>query len=403
MLATLVDSPPFKSQDWGFEIKWDGVESVSFIHRLGGKFKIQSRNGKTITHRYPELEEPLKSSIKENQRAVFDGEIVILDKNGYPDFQSHQKRMNVDLTRDIEVLSRQFPATYYIFDILHLDGYDLKTLPLTERRKILDNLLDNNKNNQRIRISEFIEGEGNDIFESIKRMGLEGMVVKHKLSRYYPDTRSREWLKIKNTKSQDCVVIGYTRGEGNREKYFGSLLLAAMSSSKSTDYNKFKFVGHCGSGFDYKQLQIIYNKLEKIKTEKCPIDHVPYTNRETTWVKPALVAEIKYDDWTNEKIMRAPIFLRFREDKNPQDCTIEENEKTVLGNVISSEKKTSENGKTEIQLTKIKYKDDSTLKTEFLAKQQSRLLPRESTTISPIWTKYIGARLKATPQLRRRI
>ena len=388
MLATLVDSPPFNSQDWGFEIKWDGVRSVSFIHKLEGKFKIQSRNGKTITHRYPELEEPLKSSIKENQSVVFDGEIVILDKNGYPDFQSHQKRMNIDLKRDIEVLSRQFPATYYIFDILHLDGYDLKTLPLIERRKMLDYLLSNNKNNQRIRISEFIEGEGNDIFESIKRMNLEGMVVKHKLSKYHSDTRSREWLKIKNTKSQDCVVIGYTRGEGNREKYFGSLLLATMSSNNLTDYNKLKFIGHCGSGFDLKQLPIIYNKLEKIKTEKCPIDYVPYTNRETTWVKPALVAEIKYDDWTNEKIMRAPIFLRFREDKNPQDCTLDENEKPVLGNVISPEKKTSENGKTEIQHTKIKYINDSNFKDRVFsqtAKSTTSRIYRNFTNLDKIY------------------
>ena len=135
-----------------------------------------------------------------------------------------------------------------------------------------------------------------------------------------------------------------------------------MSSNKSTGYNKLKFAGHCGSGFDLKQLPTIYNKLEKIKTEKCSIDYVPYTNRETTWVKPALVVEIKYDDLTNEKIMRAPIFLRFREDKNPQDCILEENKKTVSGNVISPEKKTSENGKTEIQLTKIKHKDDSNFK-----------------------------------------
>ena len=362
MLATLVDRPPFNSQDWAFEIKWDGVRSVSFIHTFREVFKIQSRSGKTITHRYPELEEPLKSSIKEDQSVVFDGEIVVLNKNGYPDFQSHQKRMNVDLKRDVESLSRQFPATYFIFDILYLDGYDLKTLPLIERRKILDNLISNNKSNQRIKISEFIEGEGNDIFESIKRMNLEGMVVKHKLSRYYLGTESSEWLKIKNTKSQDCVVIGYTRGEGNREKYFGSLLLAARSSNKSANYNKFKFVGHCGSGFNSKQVPIIYNNLKNIKTEKCPIDYVPYTNRETTWVKPALVAEIKYDDWTSEKIMRAPIFLRFREDKNPQDCAIEENEKTVLGNVMASEKKTSENKKTEIQLTKIKDKDGSNFK-----------------------------------------
>ena len=132
MLATLVEMPPFDSPDWVFEIKWDGVRPVSFIHTFREVFKIQSRNGKTITHRYSELEEPLKSSIKENQSVVLDGEVVILDKNGYPDFQSHQKRMNIDLKRDIEMLSRQFPATYFIFDILHLDGYDLKTLPLIE-------------------------------------------------------------------------------------------------------------------------------------------------------------------------------------------------------------------------------------------------------------------------------
>ncbi|MER5192499.1 MAG: DNA ligase D [Candidatus Nitrosocosmicus sp.] len=358
MLATLLDKP-FNSQDWIFEIKWDGVRSISFIHKSRGIFRIRSRNGNTITHRYPELAEPLRSAINGNifrESIVFDGEIVVLDKDGFPDFQRHQKRMNIDIKKDIESLSRQFPATYYIFDILHLDGIDLKVLPLIERRKILENIIIRNKSNKRIQISDFIEGEGKDIFESIKRMNLEGMIVKYKLGKYYPDTRSKEWLKIKNTRTQDCVVIGYTRGEGNREKYFGSLLLAAIDNNKISNDNKFKFIGHCGRGFDFEQIPNIHGNLKKIKTQRCPIDHVPYTNRDTTWVKPALVVEIKFNDWTNEMIMRTPIFLRFREDKNPQECIIEENTKMISNNVMGSDKKIE---KTKIPVTEIKDKDDS--------------------------------------------
>lgn len=341
MLATLINQP-FSSQDWVFEVKWDGVRALSYIHKSREIFKIQSRNGNTITQRYPELIKPLKSAIDEqkcNESIVLDGEIVVLDKNGFPDFQSHQKRMNINLKKDIEALSSQFPATYYIFDILYLDGFDLKALSLIERREILNDIIRKDKSNKRIKISDFIEGDGNDIFVGIKKMNLEGMVAKHKLGKYHSGSRSKEWLKIKNTKTQDCVVIGYTRGEGSREKYFGSILLAAVDNNKSPKENKLKFVGHSGSGFNFQQMPHIYNNLKKIKVEKCPIDYVPYTNRETTWVKPVLVAEIKYSDWTEEKIMRAPIFLGLREDKNPQDCIIEENELNdvlVFGNKIKN-------------------------------------------------------------------
>ncbi len=335
MLATLLDKP-FNSQDWVFEIKWDGVRAISFIHRSKEILKIQSRNGNTITQRYPELIESLRSVINENnfkESIVFDGEIVILDKNGFPDFQKHQKRMNINTKIDIESLSKQIPATYYIFDILYIDGIDIKILPLVERRKILENIIIKNKRNNRIKISEFIEGEGKDIFESIKRMNIEGMIAKYKQGKYYPNTRSREWLKLKNTKTQDCIIIGYTRGEGNRVKYFGSLLLAAnIDNKKLSDDKKFRFIGHCGSGFDFEQIPSIYNNLEKIKTKTCPVEFVPYINRETTWVKPIFVVEVRFNDWTNDKIMRAPIFLRFREDKNPQECIIEENVKIKTEN-----------------------------------------------------------------------
>lgn len=324
MLSTLVDKP-FDSKDWVFEVKWDGVRSILLFHKSKRILELQSRNSKSITHRYPELIKALSFSmpssssiIKCKESVVLDGEIVVLDKKkGIPSFQSHQKRMNIDFIKEIENLSKEIPATYYFFDILYLDGNNLQGLPFLERRKILSQVID--KENARIKISHFIEEKGQKIFDRTKSMGLEGLVAKHKSSKYLQGIRSRDWLKIKHIKTQDCVVIGYTRGEGNRENYFGSLLLAAFDHKD----NKFRFVGHTGSGFDFVQLDKIYKKLQAMRIDKCPIDYVPFTNRDPIWIRPELVAEIKFSDWTGEKIMRAPIFLRFREDKLPRDCLIE--------------------------------------------------------------------------------
>ena len=323
MLSTLVNKP-FNSKFWIFEVKWDGVRSILFLHKKKGILELQSRNGRSITHRYPELIKTLSfstsssSMINCKESVVLDGEVVVLDKkDGTPSFQSHQRRMNVDSIKEIENLSNEIPATYYFFDVLYLDGADLQGLPFLERRRILSAVID--KENARIKISHFIEEQGQEAFDKTKSMGLEGLVAKNKSSKYVQGLRSRDWLKIKHIKTQDCVVIGYTRGEGNRENYFGSLLLAAFDPTN----NKFRFVGHTGSGFDFIQLDEIYKMLQALRVDKCPIDYVPYTNREPTWVRPELVAEIKFSDWTSEKIMRAPIFLRFREDKAPKDCLIE--------------------------------------------------------------------------------
>jgi bifunctional non-homologous end joining protein LigD len=326
MLSTLVDKP-FDSKDWVFEVKWDGVRSILLFHKPKGILELQSRNGKSITHRYPELIKELSFSmpssssssvIKCKESVVLDGEIVVLDKKkGIPSFQSHQKRMNVDSIKEIKNLSKKIPATYYFFDILYLDGINLQDLPFIERRKILSDVIA--RENARIKISHFIEEKGKEVFDKTKSMGLEGLVAKHRSSTYKQGIRSRDWLKIKHIKTQDCVVIGYTRGEGNREYYFGSLLLAIYDPNS----NKLKFVGHTGSGFDFVQLDKVYSKLKVMQIEKCPVDYVPYTNREPTWIRPELVAEVKFSDWTEEKIMRAPIFLRFREDKTPKDCLVE--------------------------------------------------------------------------------
>src|SRR5919202_7002326 len=228
MLATAIDEP-FNDKDWVFEVKWDGVRSIFFLHRAKTIFEIKSRSDKTITHRYPELIEPLKLAIKCRESTILDGEIVVLDKDGMPSFQNHQRRMKVDYKADIEKLSQEIPATYYIFDILHLDGKDLQNLDFLQRRSILSKVINKNK---RIQISDFLEERGKEIFDTVKSMNLEGVVAKYKPSKYLQGTRSREWLKIKTIKTQDCVVIGYTKGEGNRETYFGSLLLAVYYDSK---------------------------------------------------------------------------------------------------------------------------------------------------------------------------
>src|SRR5919106_5711979 len=191
MLSTLVDKP-FDSKDWVFEIKWDGVRSILLLHKKKGILELQSRNGKSITHRYPELVKELtfsssstssstSSIIKCKESVVLDGEIVVLDKkNGIPSFQSHQRRMNVDFIKEIESLSKEIPATYYFFDILYIDGINLQSLPFLERRRILSDIIA--KENARIKISHFIEENGKEVFDKTKSMGLEGLVAKHKSS-----------------------------------------------------------------------------------------------------------------------------------------------------------------------------------------------------------------------------
>ncbi len=314
MLGTLVNLP-FDSKDWVFEIKWDGVRAILFLNRERQIYELKSRNDKSITRRYPELQSSLEAAINCKESIILDGEIVVLDEKGYPNFQSHQRRMNVDSLIDIDILSKQIPSTYYFFDILYLDGKNLQNLSFLDRRQILSNVI---IPNERVRISDFVEEKGTEMFNTIKKMNLEGMMAKRKTSKYLQGRRSADWLKIKNIKTQDCIVIGYTKGEGNRQNYFGSLLLAMYNEKGEA-----VFVGHTGSGFDFKLLDRIYRRLKKMKMDTCPIKYVPYTNNETFWVRPELVAEVKFHGWTNERIMRAPIFLRLRDDKSPNECRIE--------------------------------------------------------------------------------
>ncbi|MDQ4067731.1 MAG: non-homologous end-joining DNA ligase, partial [Thermoproteota archaeon] len=323
MLATPIDEP-FNDDQWVFEFKWDGVRSILLLNKVKDIVEIQSRNGKSITHRYPDIVDQIKKSlinsnsgIKFKESVILDGEIVVLNERGLPDFQKHQRRMNVESTTEIRALSCKMPATYYVFDILYLDGRNLQGLPLLERRKILSDIL---YAKSRIRISEYLEGQGIQMFEQARSLDLEGIVAKWKHGRYLQGSRSGSWLKIKRIRTQDCVIVGYTPGEGRRERYFGALLLAV------NDQGNFRFAGHTGSGFDTVTIMELYDRLQELRLSKPSqdiLDTVQFINREPIWVKPELVAEIKFSEWTKDRIMRIPIFLRLREDKLPQDCIVE--------------------------------------------------------------------------------
>jgi bifunctional non-homologous end joining protein LigD len=321
MLSTAVDKP-FNDNKWDFEIKWDGVRALLFYRKSKNILELKSRTNKSISHRYPEIIKSIITSsiIRCKDSIVLDGEIVILDEQGRPDFQSHQRRMNVENSLEIQHLSTEIPSTFYIFDILYLDGKNLENLEFWKRRELLSSLLDLNLNRsdeQVIRISESFGGKGIELFENIRALNLEGIIAKNKQSKYLQGARTTDWLKIKNIQTQDCVVIGYTPGEGNRKGYFGSLLLAVF------DRGELVFVGHSGSGFDFPQIVEIFSKLQKIITDKSHVSYIPYTNRDPVWLKPLLIVEVKFDGWTKDKIMRAPIFLRVRDDKKPQECTLE--------------------------------------------------------------------------------
>jgi bifunctional non-homologous end joining protein LigD len=318
MLAGHIDRP-FDNKDWVFEVKWDGVRAILFHNKAKAMTEIQSRNGKNITHRYPEITKSIDTVLKNNESIVLDGEIVVLNKDGIPDFQMHQKRMNVESQREIEFLSSQIPATYFVFDLLYIDGRNVEELQLSERRKILESVI--TEGSKRIRISDYIEEKGKALFKSVIERHLEGIVAKEKHSKYHQGIRSSAWLKIKGILTQDCIVVGYTKGEGNRHDYFGSLILAAYD-----EIGKLRFIGHSGSGFGFDQLKETLTVLQRLRTENnsCPVDSVPYTNSRPTWLRPELVAEVKFSGWTQDLIMRAPIFLRFRYDKQPTECLIEQ-------------------------------------------------------------------------------
>jgi bifunctional non-homologous end joining protein LigD len=315
MLATSVDKP-FDGPEWLFEIKWDGYRAVAFIE--DGKFRLVSRNQNELTQRYPELKD-LPKSVKA-KTAILDGEVVALDEEGRASFSLMQQRTGFRPHGRRGATNADVPVLYYAFDLLYLDGYDLRKLPLEDRKKKLASIL---ITGDHLRYSDHYEKQGKALFEMARAKGLEGILAKRRDS-IYQERRSSEWLKIKITHRLECVIGGYTEPEGSRA-HFGSIVLGLYDKQ-----GRLIHVGQAGSGFDQKSLDDIWKLLKKRETTKNPFYGEVEALRKVYWVKPELVAEIEYAEWTDGTSsgsgpkLRAPVFLGLRDDKDPRDCLLEE-------------------------------------------------------------------------------
>ena len=312
MLATPVEKP-FDDPAWLFEIKWDGYRAVSFIE--GGKARLVSRNQNDLTGEFPELHE-LTKSIKA-ERAVLDGEIVVLDEQGRASFSLMQQRTGIRKGGRRTGARRDLQVVYYVFDLIHVDGYDLRRVSLEQRKQALAQII---APSELVRYSDHFP-QGLALFEVAREKGLEGILAK-KRSSLYEERRSHEWLKIKVTQTVDCVVGGYTDPEGSRQ-YFGAIVLGLYDKKGQLIH-----VGQAGTGFNQAMLKEIWQLLKTLETSRNPF-HGDVDAANVHWVKPQPVAEIKFTEWTHETgeggmKLRAPVFLGLREDKDPKECTFAE-------------------------------------------------------------------------------
>lgn len=315
MLAESI-SQPFDSPEWLFEVKWDGYRAVAFIEN--GTVRLVSRNQNDLTGRYPELKD-MPQFVKA-KNAILDGEVVAVDEEGKPSFTLMQQRTGFRPGGKRAAGRADVPVLYYAFDLLYLDGEDWRQVSLDERKKKLASII---VAGDSLRYSDHYEERGKALFEIAKSTGLEGIVAKRRDS-YYEERRSREWLKIKIRNQIECVVGGFTEPEGSRA-HFGSLVLGLYDHQ-----GRLIHVGQAGSGFNQKSLSEIMRTLKKLETTKSPFYGEVEALRKVSWVKPELVAEIEYAEWTggantgSGPKLRAPVFLGLREDKKPAECTLEQ-------------------------------------------------------------------------------
>ncbi len=305
MLGTLV-AKPFSDPDWVFEVKWDGIRALASVD--DGECRLRSRLGNDITDRYPELE--ALAGLLRVRQAVLDGEIVVLDAQGRGDFERLQSRMHV-ATPSRSLLSSA-PITYYVFDLLYCDGYDLREAPLVERKRLLRQVL---TSNDRVRYSDHVAEKGTELFELAEQHGAEGIVGKQAHSPYVGG-RSPYWVKLKVTREVDAVVGGFTSPSGGRA-HFGALLVGLYEG------RWLRFVGGVGSGFNEDSLAWLGKQLKEREVRKRPFAEEPETKGEPRWVKPELVARVKFSSWTREQRLRAPVFLGLRDDIDAKDCLLE--------------------------------------------------------------------------------
>lgn len=319
MLATLVDQP-FDSDEWVFEVKWDGYRAVAFMNKK--QVDLKSRNDKSFNEKfYPIFDELVNLKLN----AILDGEIVVIGKNGQANFgalQNWRSEADGDLV-------------YYVFDILWYNGYDLRDLTLLERKEILNNVLPTNNS---ILISDHFETSGIQFLEVARKMGLEGIMAKKKDSVYHTK-RSTDWLKIKANKRQEVVIGGFTRND-DTSKTFSSILVGVYENGK------LNYIGKVGTGFNDKKQKEMMAQFKPLISNKAPFFSEPDVNKPSrfrpnpphatvTWLKPELICEVSFTELTSDGIMRHPSFQGMREDKNAKKVVLEH--EAPVGNIVEEQ------------------------------------------------------------------
>ncbi|MBB6110045.1 bifunctional non-homologous end joining protein LigD [Mucilaginibacter lappiensis] len=340
MMAKL-ETKVFDQKGWIYERKLDGYRAIGYT---GKNAKLISRKGIDFSERYDKVIDELKLI---DQDAILDGELVIEDKSGKSRFQDIQH---------YEGDSANLILKYYVFDLLNLKGHDLRNLELVKRKKLLKALIEP-LNTDTIIYNTHIEGNGADLFKKAQSLGWEGIIGKDEESTYQSEKRSDRWLKFKLRNSQEAIICGYTAPGGSR-KYFGALVLGIYEGEN------IRYIGNCGTGFNESSLKELYEKLRLLETDKKPFKEKAHQTTKVTWLRPELVCEVWYAEWTADGHLRQPVFKGLRIDKDTENVIMETPEKQM------ADEETIEFGRTKLKVThlnKIFWKQEGITKGELIS------------------------------------
>ncbi len=306
MLATPGDRPSSRA-GWLYELKIDGYRLIA--ERRGGRARLFSRRGLDLTDAYPEVAAAVAALPA--REAILDGEVTVLDARGQPSFQRLQRRAGLSRPRDVARAVAELPATYFAFDLLGLEGRDLRALPLSRRKALLRRALAHAA--PAVRYLDHVETHGAELYREVTGRGLEGVVGKRADSPYQAGVRSRDWIKWRAVRSGDFVVVGYSDPRGGRQG-LGALQLAEYEGPRLV------YRGAVGTGFSEALLERLRAALEPEALPRPPCEGPVPRVRGLHWVRPTRVAEVRYQERTSEGLLRQPVFLRLRDDKAPEEC-----------------------------------------------------------------------------------
>lgn len=299
---------PREADGWAFELKWDGVRAIAYC--APGQVRLESRNLRDVTSQYPEVARDLREALGASE-AVLDGEVVALDADGRSSFQLLQRRMHLGSESAVRRRMADTPATFIAFDLLFFEGRSLLELPYSERRAALERLEPAGEHLQAPRAHL---GDGAELLELTRRRGLEGLVAKRLDAPYVPGRRSRAWTKVKNVRSAELVVGGWLPGKGGRASTLGALLVG----DRAKPGGPLRYAGRVGTGFTDESLATLMRVLEPLRAGDSPFAG-RQPPREAVFVKPELVATVRFAEWTRAGTLRAPSFAGLRDDIDPSE------------------------------------------------------------------------------------